>query len=403
MTFTSFQFLKDFQCLAEECPDSCCTGKQNIHITAKEYQSFNSQLSNEFTSEHIERSDSEGYHFRLTGEEKCTLFTQEQLCQLQGQHGHNALPNTCALFPRILSINGNNIEMSASLACPEIARRVLNTADGDFQIELLAETLPRKDFSPYLVNNETSAYSTMLSPTREYLTTLLSRNNFQLNKCFFTAACFAKKISPYFHRDSTTIDETTLFEDFSAIQSIHSLKFLSEQFDESPTLLEQQTQMISTILGNNTIGKTSSIKKIIDRIYQGYKQQYKVTNSQDLSSAYQGMIALLSEKQIEEVDLYLERYAKHYVNREWYTNYKNLLHYLLMLSIHIATLRFLLISNLLLQPASQDKSLESEAITIVQAYAKGVEHNQPLINSIHQLLETHCSNPLPHILYLLKT
>ncbi|WP_155313603.1 flagellin lysine-N-methylase [Desulfosarcina ovata] len=60
-----------------------------------------------------------------SGDAACPFLTQDRRCRIHAELGEEWLPDTCAVFPRHLRARQGWIDISASLACPEIARRAL--------------------------------------------------------------------------------------------------------------------------------------------------------------------------------------------------------------------------------------------------------------------------------------
>jgi lysine-N-methylase len=129
----TLRYLTAFRCIAERCEDTCCRGMQ-ILLGPKDHQELEERLG------HTEegRADLErgidtlaepvaGHRWRLQRDEggACTFLVKDGLCALQERHGEVALPDTCALFPRVFAQSALRVDMAASLACPEAARLCL--------------------------------------------------------------------------------------------------------------------------------------------------------------------------------------------------------------------------------------------------------------------------------------
>jgi len=121
----AYNFVTDFKCLGENCPDTCCSGVWNIHIdddTIELYKQEAPELLNILDSEanNIAKLNSEGH---------CVALTKNKTCSIHKQYGENFLANTCYFFPRSFIKINNRALGSASLSCPEIARLVLYSND----------------------------------------------------------------------------------------------------------------------------------------------------------------------------------------------------------------------------------------------------------------------------------
>lgn len=124
-------WMKNFSCLAEKCPQTCCRG-WNIPVDpahAAFYQSLPDIELREKT-QHATRvvrrkqgKNTETLRFLnllAQPDQTCMLLTETGNCSLQESLGAYALCDTCFFFPREFWRIGNCWSMSASLSCPEV-------------------------------------------------------------------------------------------------------------------------------------------------------------------------------------------------------------------------------------------------------------------------------------------
>lgn len=126
--------LDDFRCLAGDCPDTCCANWtvevesstrarwQTLPVAARER--LNASVDGSPSA-----ADGTGTLRRTAGGE-CVHLAADRMCEIQRQHGHDYLPGTCRHFPRLDCNAPSRRYLSASLSCPDIARRVLSAAPG---------------------------------------------------------------------------------------------------------------------------------------------------------------------------------------------------------------------------------------------------------------------------------
>lgn len=135
-------YLPDFRCIGPECEDHCCYG-WDIIVDKRSYQRYG-KLPSKGPGKGIRKalhlirkdpSDARYAGFVRSGE-VCPFLTPGRLCRIQAELGEDLLPDTCAVFPRHLRARQAWIEVSASVACPEIARRALGNPQGIEIIEV---------------------------------------------------------------------------------------------------------------------------------------------------------------------------------------------------------------------------------------------------------------------------
>ncbi len=73
----------------------------------------------------------------------CPLLDSRGLCSLQLRHGEAPLPDTCVTFPRVVRTRGEQVELSGTLACPEVTRLCLLAEDAVEIVPLEVSSLAR--------------------------------------------------------------------------------------------------------------------------------------------------------------------------------------------------------------------------------------------------------------------
>ncbi len=116
-------YLPMFQCLAGQCPDSCCRG-WGIGIDPKSlerYASWEGALGNRLRNS----IDWENGCF-LEYEGRCAFLNEENLCDLYLEGGKGAFCKTCRTYPRHIEAFENVREISLSLSCPAAMELILS-------------------------------------------------------------------------------------------------------------------------------------------------------------------------------------------------------------------------------------------------------------------------------------
>ncbi|MBN2032007.1 MAG: flagellin lysine-N-methylase [Deltaproteobacteria bacterium] len=133
-------YLPDFSCIGPECEDHCCYG-WDIIVDKVSYRRYGKLPSTGLgkrirkVMRLIRKDPSDARYARFVrSSEVCPFLTPSRLCRIQAELGQDLLPDTCAIFPRHLRARQAWIDLSASMACPEIARRALENPKG---IEIL--------------------------------------------------------------------------------------------------------------------------------------------------------------------------------------------------------------------------------------------------------------------------
>lgn len=131
------EYMKDFQCIADECEDTCCAG-WTVTIDKPTYKQYKrkqkqSKEQRSFFQGKIDlnsnsKSSLDFGLMRMDEQGKCKFLNNENLCSIVLEYGPDELCQTCKVFPRSFSVYKKNEhqEMSLSTACPEATRKIID-------------------------------------------------------------------------------------------------------------------------------------------------------------------------------------------------------------------------------------------------------------------------------------
>jgi len=138
MAMQQSEWLKDFKCLGDKCEDTCCKGwgMQLDDATLARYREAAPELMGFVTqgeSDHVMMRDEETDY--------CVKFDQGW-CAIQKEKGSDFLGDACHFFPRVTRQLGDITIQTATLSCPEAARKALLDARSALWHESEPERLP---------------------------------------------------------------------------------------------------------------------------------------------------------------------------------------------------------------------------------------------------------------------
>lgn len=124
MKHTQFDYVNHFQCLAGDCPDTCCKDWQ-IVLDADAIARYNA-LPGALGEAARAAMVTENGETRLREENgRCVLLREDGLCPLQAEYGADMLCRTCYTHPRFIEEYGQTAELTLSLSCPAAAKLLL--------------------------------------------------------------------------------------------------------------------------------------------------------------------------------------------------------------------------------------------------------------------------------------
>lgn len=124
------RYAKQFQCIGSQCEDHCChtwdvvldkksfkAYKKSKHPVLKKLFDKNLKL--------LRTNDKQYGKINIKPHCDCPFLGSDSLCEIQKHAGHQALSNTCKIYPRSTHYFNGTVERSLSLSCPEAARKIL--------------------------------------------------------------------------------------------------------------------------------------------------------------------------------------------------------------------------------------------------------------------------------------
>lgn len=142
MRITVPHYYKKFQCIAGQCPDTCCAGwaimidEASLRKYKKRKDSFGNRLKNSI--------DWKESSFRQY-DDRCSFLNEENLCDIYAEAGSAMLCKTCRNYPRHIEEFEGIREISLSLSCPEAAKLILN---GESPVRFLSKETEKEESYP---------------------------------------------------------------------------------------------------------------------------------------------------------------------------------------------------------------------------------------------------------------
>ena len=122
MKYTVPDYYREFHCVADACPATCCAGWQIVidDKTLKKYRSYRGAFGNRLAN-----SIDWGERTFLQYARRCAFLDERNLCDIYAEAGPDMLCRTCRKYPRHIEEFENERELSLSLSCPVVAQMIL--------------------------------------------------------------------------------------------------------------------------------------------------------------------------------------------------------------------------------------------------------------------------------------
>lgn len=115
-------YLNLFQCIAGDCPDTCCAGWE-VDVEDESYDYYQT-VPGRFGDVLRSRIATEGgeHYFPLTPEGRCPFLNASNLCELYVHLGEESLCRVCTEYPRYYMQVGDYEQIDMSLSCMALGR-----------------------------------------------------------------------------------------------------------------------------------------------------------------------------------------------------------------------------------------------------------------------------------------
>ncbi|MBQ9229367.1 MAG: flagellin lysine-N-methylase [Eubacterium sp.] len=120
-------YYKEFQCIAGDCPDSCCQGWEvdADDASLQYYRTLDESLEiRQRIDRVLDRDEFGNTIFTLAAKKRCPFLNQENLCDMHIAIGGEHTPYTCRTFPRFIYDFGGTREIGLSFSCPVAAKLI---------------------------------------------------------------------------------------------------------------------------------------------------------------------------------------------------------------------------------------------------------------------------------------
>lgn len=170
MIYTRPDYYNEFQCLAGECPDTCCCGWQ-IEIDDESLEKYKKTQGNDLWKM-MAYVDWESRCFRQDNQKNCAFLNQEHLCELQINMGEDGLCKTCRDYPRHTEVFEGVREVTLSASCPEVARILMERMT---PVHFITDTHSEEEETEYFGDFDPFLYSVIEDARKSMLEILQNR------------------------------------------------------------------------------------------------------------------------------------------------------------------------------------------------------------------------------------
>ena len=409
--------MRRFRCVGPACEDTCCRDF-GIHIDRAGLERMRAAVAHE--PEQREKvvhlvvlgmptpgGEPARNLVQLDDHGGCPMLDADGGCGVHRRHGEGALGTACSVFPRTSLAVEHRLEVTGSLACPELTRLSLLADDGLEQDPGAEPVLPRAYVGKNVETDTTNLYGSAFSRTRATLIDIFRRDGFTLGTRFAFAANLAAELDDFFLRDARSVGpaEALLFRrrldaELAATASPEGLTTVRADLGALPESPPVVVAAAATLLAERLrLTHAPRFGALVRDAFLSLGGHAAGDHAPTLD-ATRARAALRERRAIYDalapglLDRLLGRYAHHYLLRYPYTDRPSLLAYLNRLGTSLAAIRFLWLGSprlwaLLAPPPAINPAEAARAITqvgleVIQSFTKAVSHHVEFQDAIHE-------------------
>jgi lysine-N-methylase len=330
----------------------------------------------------------------------CRLLDPDGGCSVHRRFGQDVLPDTCAIYPRKISLAAVHLEVAGSLSCPEVARQLFASEDST-AVDTLDPRSVRNRVTQFVAPGSDDPYETYLDDVRATIVGLLETPGYPLSSRLFFVGWFAEQTRAAFHRGAGPDAEDVLADAIIIASEEETLASWHRSFAS----LEVTTPLAGSVIAG-------ALKTRIEGAlpYEPFRDLVRAcfanlgahptgdTLTLDTKATYEAYLEKRAGRDGETVDRLLTSFAIDYWLKDYYTSSQDLAVHANKLLLRIALLRFLLFSHPGFDAADPTPTL----VEVTYKLARAVEHETGFAEDLDTLLASLKITSLAHAMFLMK-
>lgn len=362
------RYLARFRCVGPACEDTCCAGMQ-IAIDDASLAAWDARLG----AARVDRAvDRERRRLRVLDDGACTQLDGERLCAIHRELGEDALPDTCALFPRVLQRAGDRLEVTGSLSCPELARLALLADDAHALVELPPSPLLARAPHTRVAAEDAQAPWIALAPSvRDAIDRGLADATWTTATRLFAIARLGEDTRAWFHREAGAGAEARLGRALTAAFAPARMAALdAELYAAAPAAAAGAAivaDLLTTPLGPRT---PASFHALLDAALAGTDAgRDRRASPASLWATHDERTAALSDDVLARLDVIDAAWARQVWRLRWHLFAPDLFAHGLLHLVGRALVRVLLAAH-----PRVHRDPDGAAIDVIHGYVRHFEH-----------------------------
>ena len=417
----TFRYLARFRCIGGACEDSCCShwrieldDETRARLAALEGDAAVHRALGTLDEMGTPRGEAARRFLPQTPDRDCVFLDEERLCAVQRRHGEEALPLVCTMFPRHTGLVQGRLELTATVACPEVARLVLLPEDAMELDEAPAAVPPRLHLLQSIEAGEAHPYRRHFPLVRSVLLELLTREQHTIDERLFFIAYLAASIHPFYRADTppdAAFPDDALHHQVGLILHPDAQRHLAGElgavpFDPSVARVVLETVSVLARAASPRLRSLLTAALADCRVEDG-DRALRLDGADELRVTVDRVAAIHHERRGQlpaacaaRFDAAIARYFLNLIVQSWFVDRSDLFLHHKALLVRLALIRFLVLG----QPgiAAGGAALDGAIVAVFSTVTRAFDHDLALSEALGEAIKAMgASSPL-HAARLLK-
>lgn len=397
-------YYEKFNCIANECEEHCCAGwRVNIDKgTFNKYRKLNNKFGI-YINKHVKRNrkntnDGDYAKIKLNEMDLCPMLDGNGMCNIQNNFGAEYLSHTCKSYPRNVSKYNDIYELSLTISCPEVARKILLNEDPIlFEYSENKSSKDEKSLFKEYIKSDEDLYN-LIWEIRSACIAIIQYREIEIWKRIIFIAMMCDKIQ-------TNLDKDLVEESYLIIDDYRN-RILNKNIVESLDSIDSTTNVKlpivkSIIQERNRIGMINKMFKRICVIFD-----------EVMDSGIDDSIDMITEKYTEIDNVYYREFIKYneyiienYLVYNIFNNFmrvidtKEIYKEIVKLVINYSMIRILLTGKLAYH---KEKITKQNLIEVFYSFSRTIEHNENFLNDTYEDMKKMGYDKLAYVVILIK-
>ncbi|AKQ63372.1 Lysine-N-methylase [Myxococcus hansupus] len=424
MTATAPRYMTRFRCLAQDCEDTCCAGLV-VPVSEDRLKRLRDAVAGGPDAERVdafirqEPGAAPGDEAVIAKREDghCVFLDARKTCSLHRAYGEPALPDACATFPRVATRWSQGLEVTGSLACPEVARLCLLPEDALEPVSVSEDLALRPELARPVDGDEDNAWTRHAPAVRATALALLQHRELPFAARLFALGQLGLRLDGFYFQGTEVFRgaaregaDTLLSELLQTFSSPETLTALHGGFSSLALPGGPWAGICATVLkARRGAVRSERFLTLVDQVLASYGGEDLIP--EDAWRIHEERRARLSPALAERVEQYFRHHAVNHWLRHAFTDAPRVLDYVFRMVLREAVLCWTLFGHptvvaLCAEPPSDTEAarsrLDAAAVECFQIIAKHVEQAPQLHSLAQGLAGSGGGETLGRMLVLLK-